>query len=158
MKAGGRAVINTNVVTGHWLLSGEPARQKWLPPGTSLGSAGSNSVPLWSSPAQIQDGLSAARRWGRFFGAGAKEEPRNHPGDNRFCYDERADPILIESSIEIAWDYLERTGELRDGTVAGRVLLHSIETMVVRGERRRLMLANNAIIEYQKFLAKWEAA
>jgi hypothetical protein len=64
-------------------------------------------------------------------------------------------PILIESSIEIAWDYLERTGELGDATVAGRVLLHSIETMVVRGD---LMLANIAIIEYQKYLAEREAA
>jgi hypothetical protein len=66
--------------------------------------------------------------------------------------------ILIDSSIEIAWDYLARTGELGDATVAGRVLLHSIETMVFRGERRRLMLANIAIIEYQKFLAEREAA
>jgi hypothetical protein len=32
--------------------------------------------------------------------------------------------ILIESSIENAWDYLKRTGELGDGIVAGRVLLH----------------------------------
>jgi hypothetical protein len=87
------------------------------------------------------------------FGAGAKEEPRNHPGDNRFFYYERTIPILIESSI--AWDYLERTGELGDATVAGRVLLHSIETMVVRGD---LMLANIAIIEYQKYLAEREAA
>ena len=66
--------------------------------------------------------------------------------------------ILIEGSIEIAWDYLVRTGELGDTAVAGRVLLHSIETMVFRGERRRLMLANLAIIEYQKFLADREAA
>jgi hypothetical protein len=56
-------------------------------------------------------------------------------------------PILIESSIEIAWDYLERTGELGDPAVASRVLLHSIETMVFSGERRRLMLANKAIVE-----------
>jgi hypothetical protein len=66
-------------------------------------------------------------------------------------------PILIESSIEIAWDYLARTGELGNATVAGRVLLRSIETMVFCGERRRLMLANRAIIEYQKFVAEREA-
>jgi hypothetical protein len=64
----------------------------------------------------------------------------------------------MRSLLEIAWDYLKRTGELGDGTVAGRVLLHSIETMFVRGERRRLMLANKAIIEYRKFLAEREAA
>jgi hypothetical protein len=53
---------------------------------------------------------------------------------------------------------VERTGELGDATVAGRVLLDSIETIVFRGERRRLMLANIAIIECQKFLAELEAA
>jgi hypothetical protein len=65
-------------------------------------------------------------------------------------------PILIENSIEIAWNYLDRTGELGDAAVASRVLLHSIETMVFRGERRRLMLANKAIGEYQRFLAARE--
>lgn len=57
--------------------------------------------------------------------------------------------ILIENSIEIAWNYLERAGELGDAAVASRMLLQSIETMVFRGERRRLMLANKAISEYQ---------
>ena len=32
-------------------------------------------------------------------------------------------PLLIESSIEIAWDYLNRTGELGDAMVAGRFLI-----------------------------------
>lgn len=67
-------------------------------------------------------------------------------------------PVLIESSIEIAWNYLDRAGELGDAAVASRVLLHSIETMVFRGERRRLMLSNRAIIEYQRFLAERKAA
>lgn len=60
-------------------------------------------------------------------------------------------PPLIESSIEIAWDYLTRTGELGDATVAGRFLGDTIELMVRRGERRRLMLANKAIAAYQQF-------
>jgi hypothetical protein len=30
--------------------------------------------------------------------------------------------LLIDSSIEIAWDYLNRTGELGDAIVAGRFL------------------------------------
>jgi hypothetical protein len=58
----------------------------------------------------------------------------------------------------MASEYLERTGELGDGGVASRFLLQSIEMMVFRGERRRLMLANKAIIEYQKFLSEREAA
>jgi hypothetical protein len=60
-------------------------------------------------------------------------------------------PLLIESSIEIAWDYLNRTGELGDAMVAGRFLSDAIEQMVRRGERRRLMLANRAIAAYQQF-------
>ena len=60
-------------------------------------------------------------------------------------------PVLIESSIEIAWDYLALTGELGDATVASRFLNDTIELMVSRGERRRLMLANKAIAAYQQF-------
>ena len=60
-------------------------------------------------------------------------------------------PLLIESSIEIAWDYLNRIGELGDAMVAGRFLSDTIELMVHRGERRRLMLANKAIAAYQQF-------
>lgn len=60
-------------------------------------------------------------------------------------------PLLIDSSIEIAWDYLNRTGELGDPIVAGRFLNDAIEAMVRRGERRRLMLANKAITAYQQF-------
>jgi hypothetical protein len=63
-------------------------------------------------------------------------------------------PLLIESSIEIAWDYLERTGELGDAMLAGRFLSDTIELMVRQGERRRLMLANKAITAYQRFRAE----
>ena len=60
-------------------------------------------------------------------------------------------PLLIDSSIEIAWDYLNRTGELGDQVHAGRFLNDTIEVMVRRGERRPLMLANKAIAAYQQF-------
>lgn len=60
-------------------------------------------------------------------------------------------PLLVESSIEIAWDYLARTGELGDAMVASRFLGDTIELMVRRGERRQLMLANKAIAAYQQF-------
>jgi hypothetical protein len=65
-------------------------------------------------------------------------------------------PQLIESSIEIAWDYLERTGEVGDAMVAGQFLNETIELMVRRGERRRLMLANKAITAYQQFRRQTE--
>ena len=60
-------------------------------------------------------------------------------------------PILMENSVQIAWDYLERTGELGEPEVAGRFLLDTIEVMVRRGERRRLILSNKAIDAYKQF-------
>lgn len=63
-------------------------------------------------------------------------------------------PILMENSIRIAWDYLERTGDLGDPEVASRFLLETVEQMVRKGERRRLLLSNNAIDAYRKFAAE----
>ena len=61
-------------------------------------------------------------------------------------------PLLIETSMQIAWDYLDRSGELGDAAVASRFLVGSIELMVRRGERRRLLLANKAIDQYRRFI------
>lgn len=63
-------------------------------------------------------------------------------------------PILLEKSIQIAWDYLERTGELGEPEVASRFLLDSMEGMVRRGERRQLVLSNRAIDSYKRFRAE----
>ena len=60
-------------------------------------------------------------------------------------------PVLIEKAIQIAWDYLERTGELGEPEIASRFLLDTIEIMVRQGERRRLFLSNKAIDAYKKF-------
>ena len=60
-------------------------------------------------------------------------------------------PILMEKSIQIAWDYLERSGELGEPQVASRFLLDSVESMVRRGERRQLVLSNRAIDAYKRF-------
>ena len=62
-------------------------------------------------------------------------------------------PILLESSMMIAWDYLERTGELGDPDVASQVLLDSIEGLIRNGERRKLMLSNKAIDAYKRYRA-----
>jgi hypothetical protein len=66
-------------------------------------------------------------------------------------------PLLVDSSTEIAWDYLNRAGELDDPMIAGRFLRDTIDLMVHRGERRRLMLANRAITAYQQFKRRHEA-
>ena len=58
---------------------------------------------------------------------------------------------LLEESFQIAWEYLERTGELADSAVASRFLSDTIETMIRRGQRSRLVLSNRAISAYQRF-------
>lgn len=58
---------------------------------------------------------------------------------------------LLEESFQIAWEYLERTGELGDGGTASRFLSDEIEVMIRRGERSRLALSNRAISAYQRF-------
>ena len=60
-------------------------------------------------------------------------------------------PLLMENSIQIAWDYLEATGELGDAEVAARFLTDVVEIMIRRGETRKLMLANRAIDAYKRF-------
>jgi hypothetical protein len=65
-------------------------------------------------------------------------------------------PRLVESSFQIAWDYLAATGELENPDTAARHLLDTIETMIGQGERRRLLLANKAIASYQRFRTEQE--
>lgn len=61
---------------------------------------------------------------------------------------------LVADSFQIAWDYLEATGELGRPDIAANHLLDTIETMIRSGERRRLLLSNNAINAYQRFRAE----
>jgi hypothetical protein len=58
---------------------------------------------------------------------------------------------LLEDSFQIAWEYLERRGELGGGASASRFLSDVIETMIRRDQRSRLALSNRAISAYQRF-------
>ncbi|MDR6663280.1 hypothetical protein J2W51_005873 [Tardiphaga robiniae] len=60
--------------------------------------------------------------------------------------------VLIEEAIQIAWDYLERAGEIEDAQFCSHVLLNSVETMVRQGVRSRLLLSNRAITHYMRAL------
>ena len=55
----------------------------------------------------------------------------------------------MENSIQIAWDYLERTGEIDDGVFACG-FLDAVEDMIRHGERSRLLRSNKAITAYQR--------
>ena len=57
---------------------------------------------------------------------------------------------LLEDSFQIAWEYLERSGEPGDGASASRFLSDVIETMIRRGQHSRLALSNRAISAYQR--------
>ena len=59
-------------------------------------------------------------------------------------------PTVIDNSVQIAWDYLERTGQIDDPNFVGEFLVAAIEHMVRNGERRRLALANLVIMAYER--------
>jgi hypothetical protein len=59
--------------------------------------------------------------------------------------------FLVEDSIQIAWNYLERTGELEEPDIASRVMLDAVEANLRQGVRSRLLLSNRAITAYQRF-------
>jgi hypothetical protein len=61
---------------------------------------------------------------------------------------------IVAVSLEIAWDYLQATGELGNPDRAAEHLLDTIEVMIRHGERRRLVLSNSAIASYQRFRAQ----
>ena len=54
-------------------------------------------------------------------------------------------PLIIESSLQIAWDFLERSGGITDPQQTAEILLGSIKTQILKGENRTLMLSNRAI-------------
>ena len=54
-------------------------------------------------------------------------------------------PILVESSLQIAWDFLDGLGELADPQESAEFFLRNINAQILRGERRRLVLSNRAI-------------
>jgi hypothetical protein len=66
--------------------------------------------------------------------------------------------VLIEDSVQIAWDYLERTGELDDLEIASKFLRDSVALMIRQGIRSRLLLSNRAITAYLRFKRGRQAA
>lgn len=62
---------------------------------------------------------------------------------------DRASSELLEEAVDIAWFYLQGTGELGDGNAAF-FLSDSIERMIRQGQRNRMFLANMALIKYRE--------
>ena len=59
----------------------------------------------------------------------------------------------LEESFDIAWSFLEKSGELRGAAESEDIILSSIEQELREGERRKLMLANRAISAYRAQVA-----
>jgi hypothetical protein len=59
--------------------------------------------------------------------------------------------LLMTNAIEIALNYLERSGEIDDYTETCQYLADNIEMMIRQGQRNRLVLANRAIAAFQRY-------
>ena len=58
---------------------------------------------------------------------------------------------LLEESVDIAWVYLQRSGELElENSDAAGFLTDTIERMIRHGHRNRIFLANKAISKYRE--------
>jgi hypothetical protein len=68
------------------------------------------------------------------------------------------DTTLIDSSVQIAWDYLDLAGEIDDGLFTRRFLLRHVEKLFAEGVRSRLLLSNRAIMAYQHSRRERQAA
>lgn len=61
--------------------------------------------------------------------------------------------VLMEQSVQVAWDYLERSGEIDDASSCSLFLSKCIEEMIRQGVRSRLLLSNRAIDRYKRAIA-----
>jgi hypothetical protein len=59
-------------------------------------------------------------------------------------------PHLAENALQIAWDFLEGSGQVNDPQETAEVLLSTIAAFILKGERRTLMLSNRAINAYRQ--------
>jgi hypothetical protein len=57
-------------------------------------------------------------------------------------------PLLREEARQIAWNFLERSGEIDNPAEASQFLINKIEFMIGQGQRNRLMLSNRAIAAF----------
>jgi hypothetical protein len=64
----------------------------------------------------------------------------------------RDDPsLLLEDSVKIAIDFLDRTGEIDSPSETCQFLVNKVGFMIAQGQRNKLLLANRAIAAYQSY-------
>jgi len=59
--------------------------------------------------------------------------------------------LLMANAIQIALNYLQRSGEIDDYTETCEFLADKVEAMIRQGQRNRLVLANRAISAFQNY-------
>jgi hypothetical protein len=59
--------------------------------------------------------------------------------------------FLLEGAVQIALNYVQRAGEIDDYTETCRFLVERVEFMIRQGHRNRLLLANRAISQFQRY-------
>jgi hypothetical protein len=65
-----------------------------------------------------------------------------------FAYD--ASPLLLQGSVQIALDYLDRAGEIDDYAQACQFLVNNVELMMRQGQHNKLVLPNRAISAFER--------
>jgi hypothetical protein len=59
--------------------------------------------------------------------------------------------LLMAGAIQIALNYLQRSGEIDDYTETCEFLADKVTAMITQGQRNRLVLANRAIAAFQRY-------
>ena len=62
-----------------------------------------------------------------------------------------ANPQLLMEAKQIAWEFLERSGEIDDPGEINQFLTGKIEHMIGQGQRNRLALSNRAIVAFREY-------
>jgi len=58
---------------------------------------------------------------------------------------------LLEEAVQIAFNFLARSGEIDDSMDAVGFLADKIRFMISQGQRNKIALANRAIAAYQRY-------
>jgi len=66
-------------------------------------------------------------------------------------FSEYREPAAQQAYV-IAWDFLVRSGEIRDAFEACVFLVQRVATMVEEGNANKIRIANRAISEYQRYV------
>jgi hypothetical protein len=74
----------------------------------------------------------------------------------RIIFSDFRDPAA-EEAYDIAYDYVKRSGRMRDDFEACTILAQLISAMVDEGQTNKIRIANRAITEYECYVRECES-